>query len=209
MKYKYPRTQHLPWSPGASRDDLVLSRCLDFQGKQVVVTEKMDGENTSIYTDTLHARSIESGYHASRNWVKALQARIGYRIPPGWRICGENLYAKHSLHYQGLPSYFLAFSVWNADNLCLSWQATLDFLAELELQTPKVLYQGVWQEKAIQGITLDTEVCEGYVVRLADAFTYENFARSVAKWVRPNHVTTDKHWRHQPIQVNGLRQHHE
>ncbi|MGY5343347.1 RNA ligase family protein [Paenibacillus glucanolyticus] len=37
---------------------------------------------------------------------------IKYRIPEGYRICAENVYAKHSLLYSALPSYFLLFSVW-------------------------------------------------------------------------------------------------
>lgn len=50
-RYKYPRTPHLPWSPGATKDDV---RCINteiFTGKRVVITEKMDGENTTLYSD--------------------------------------------------------------------------------------------------------------------------------------------------------------
>lgn len=48
MRIKYPRTLHLPWSPGRGDDDKVLS-----EGQ---VEEKLDGENTPIYQDgTCHA----------------------------------------------------------------------------------------------------------------------------------------------------------
>ncbi|MEL7307213.1 MAG: RNA ligase family protein, partial [Pseudomonadota bacterium] len=43
-------------------------------------------------------------------------------------MCGENLYARHSISYNNLPSYFMAFSVWNELNQCLSWQDTKQFL---------------------------------------------------------------------------------
>ena len=109
-RYKHPRILHLPWSPGISRDDKVLDDPSIFVDKQVVVTEKMDGENTTFYKDGLHARSVNSGSHPSRSWVKDLHARMAWRIPEGIRICGENLYAKHSIHYTDLPSYFLVFS---------------------------------------------------------------------------------------------------
>ena len=36
-------------------------------GKQVIVTEKMDGENTSMYRHRIHARSIDSLPHPSRD----------------------------------------------------------------------------------------------------------------------------------------------
>ena len=45
MKIKYPRTFHLPWSPGATSDDKMLKSIEHFIGKEVVITEKMDGEN--------------------------------------------------------------------------------------------------------------------------------------------------------------------
>ena len=49
MRYKYPRTYHLPFSPGFTSDDKVLKDDSYFRGKEIVVTEKMDGENVSIY----------------------------------------------------------------------------------------------------------------------------------------------------------------
>ena len=62
-RYKYPRTTHLPWSRSVSVDDLVYRPHLDHgvypEGTEVVITEKMDGENTSIYHDGLHARSVD------------------------------------------------------------------------------------------------------------------------------------------------------
>lgn len=205
MKVKYPRTPHLPWSPGATSDDVRHVNLQQFSGQQVVVTEKMDGENTTLYRDDMHARSIDGRYHPSRAWIKALQANIGYRIPQGWRICGENLYAQHSIAYDELASYFLAFSVWNDANRCLSWQETLDFLSELELSSPKVIYQGIWREETIRNIELDLNKQEGYVVRLANSFHYDDFKSAIAKWVRPNHVTSDQHWMHQQIIANKLR----
>jgi hypothetical protein len=98
---KYPRTYHLPWSDGATDDDRVLTDEdleTNFAGRTVVVTEKMDGENTTMYNDCIHARSPDSGPHPSRDWVKNLHAQIQWQIPEGWRISGENLYATHTLH---------------------------------------------------------------------------------------------------------------
>ncbi|MCE0558753.1 RNA ligase family protein [Motilimonas sp. E26] len=204
MRIKYPRTPHLPWSPGATDDDLYQGNVSCFENRQVVVTEKMDGENTTIYSDFVHARSIDSRFHPSRTWVKGLQAEIGYQIPQGWRICGENLYARHSISYEALMSYFMAFSLWNENNECLSWQDSKRFFAQLGLITPKELYVGLWCEKTIKNIVLDTKHQEGYVVRVTDGFHYSQFNKSVAKWVRSNHVITDKHWMHAELVPNGL-----
>jgi len=94
QRYKYPRTPHLSFSSGINEDDVKLDRHSIFNNCQVVVTEKLDGENTTLYRDYIHARSLDSRHHPSRAWVKALQASIGHEIPEGWRICGENLYAR-------------------------------------------------------------------------------------------------------------------
>lgn len=73
---KYPRTYHLPWSPGLTDDDRMLPSTKVFEGKQVVVTEKMDGENTTMYRDYMHARSLEEEHHESRCWVKKFMAKF-------------------------------------------------------------------------------------------------------------------------------------
>ncbi|MEV0787225.1 RNA ligase family protein [Streptomyces sp. NPDC050423] len=49
MRTHYPRTPHLPWSPGAASDDVRLADLAGLTGTEVVVTEKLDGENTPLY----------------------------------------------------------------------------------------------------------------------------------------------------------------
>ncbi|MGW1881177.1 RNA ligase family protein [Streptomyces sp. NPDC001970] len=200
----YPRTPHLPWSPGAAADDTRVVDLSGLVGREVVVTEKLDGENTTLYADGLHARSLDSAHHPSRAWVKALQGRIGHGIPAGWRICGENLYARHSLAYEELESWFYGFSVWDGAGRCLDWDRTEGFLRGLGVPVPAVLWRGVFDEKALRGIKPETARQEGYVVRTADGFPADEFARRVAKWVRPGHVQTDTHWMHSAVVENGL-----
>lgn len=204
---KYPRTPHLPWSPSRDRDDEWIKDVSVFEGRSVVATLKMDGENTTMYRDHIHARSIDSRHHPSRAWVKRLHARIRHEIPEGWRICGENMYAEHSIHYTNLPSYFLVFSIWNDQNECLSWEETRQWCQLLGLETVPVLYQGLWREDPIRGLLQDRfqgDPMEGYVVRVADSFHYQAFPRRVAKCVRENHVQTDQHWMHKEVVPNEL-----
>ena len=103
-RVKYPRTFHLPWSPGMNRDDRMMENTDVFEGQQVMICEKLDGENTSEYKDYIHARSLDSDSHPSRNWVKNHWAQHGYEIPEGWRVCGENMFAKHSFLQSTHPS---------------------------------------------------------------------------------------------------------
>lgn len=203
MRTSYPRTPHLPWSPGATGDDVRAAGLAGLTGREVVVTEKLDGENTTLYADGLHARSPDSGHHPSRAWVKGLQGRIGAGIPAGRRVCGENLYARHSLAYEDLDSWFYGFSVWDGDT-CLDWDRTVDFLRGLGVPAPRVLWRGVFDERALRRLRLDTARQEGYVVRTVAGFAAREFGQRVAKWVRAAHVRSDTHWMYAPVVPNGL-----
>src|SRR6266704_2439505 len=204
MRVHYPRTAHLPWSPGVAPDDIRVGDLRGLIGREVVVTEKLDGENTTIYRDGLHARSLDSGHHPSPAWVKALHGRVGSQIPEGWRVCGENLHARHSIAYDDLDSWFYGFSVWDETDRCLDWDATERFLHGLGVPTPPILWRGTFDEKAIRALRLDLGKQEGYVVRTAAGFDRGDFTARVAKWVRPNHVRTGTHWMHAEIVPNRL-----
>ena len=53
---KYPRTFHLPDSPGATADDKV-QHDLSWLDGELVVTEKLDGGNLTFTRDAMYARS--------------------------------------------------------------------------------------------------------------------------------------------------------
>lgn len=204
---KYPRTHHLPWSPGVHEDDRILSSLTAFDGQRVVLTLKMDGENSSLYSDYTHARSVDSRGHPSRAWLKQFWSGFCGDIPQGWRVCGENLYAQHSIAYADLPTYFMGFSVWNDRNICLSWEETLEWFALLGITPVPVLYDGPFDEKRIRRACegIDIRHNEGAVLRLARSFGYGEFKEAVGKYVRAGHIQTVKHWMHgQRVQPNGL-----
>jgi hypothetical protein len=205
MKVKYPRTYHVSWSPGKTSDDKTQFDLSKFEGKYIVLTEKMDGENTTISRDYTHARSLDSADHISRHWLKGMWGNMRYNIPEGWRICGENLYAKHSLGYDNLSSYFMVFSIWNEKNECLSITETIEWCQLLELQFVPILYQGMFDLEFIKNFKVDTKKQEGFVMRIIDGFNYEDFNSFVVKWVRESHVSTSSHWMNEKIIKNLLK----
>ncbi len=217
---KYPRTRHVPWSPGRSDDDQVTPQeYIDayFRNREVVVTVKMDGENTTFYKDNIHARSINSyGRRPYRDFVRALHEQVRHLIPPHIRVCGENMFAKHSILYENLPSYFLVHSIWynkrgagiSDRDICLNWDETVALAEGLGLHTVPVLYRGPYDQALIKNLyqaKYDGNDMEGYVVRLASSFNMGDYAKCVAKFVREGHVQTDEHWMHQEIVKNLLK----
>lgn len=161
-----------------------------------------------MYPRYIHARSIDGRSHPSRDWVKQFHSTIAYNIPEGFRLYGENVYAKHSIAYDQLDTYFYGFHLW--DRLtCLSWDETLEYFELLGVTPVRVLYRGPYDEAAINSTIskLDLTKDEGAVLRKARAFTYAEFRRSVCKWVRAGHVQTNKHWmfgqRVEPNKIHG------
>ena len=69
---KYPRTFHLPYSETITDDDKRLSSDEHFkQMENVVVTEKMDGQNQTVYSNGYyHARSVDGNNKTWDKWFK-------------------------------------------------------------------------------------------------------------------------------------------
>lgn len=202
---KYPRTFHLPYSPGTTNDDKKLADDSMFVGKEVIITEKLDGENTSMTYDRVWARSVDSKDHPSRNWINQFWNTLKYDIPTDIRICGENVYAKHSIMYDKLSTYFYVFSIWR-ERECLSWSETLEWCELLGLKTVPVIYEGVYDADFIRKAYLEQSlfgnVREGLVVRVPEGFSYEEFPNKLSKIVRQGHVQTSKHWMKEAVVPN-------
>jgi len=195
---KYARTMHFDFSQSLQNDDRRLETMEHFIDREVVLTEKMDGENATIYTDYYHPRSVIDDGHTSRNWLKGFIPNFQYKIPENWRVCGESLYAAHAIKYDNLTSFFYAFSIWNDNNMCISWDAFVSLCEDYGVHYVPVLYRGVFDYGKIKNIyeNLDFDKQEGVVCRIVDEFHYDDFQKYVAKAVRPNHVqATDEHWK--------------
>jgi len=201
---KYPRTLHLPWS-NPSKDDVALSDVSIFEGQEVVVILKLDGENSNLYRRHIHARSIKPLAGAERSHILALHFTIAHEIPEGWRLCVENLASVHSIEYDSSIPYAMLFSIWNERNECLSWDLTVEWAQLLGVPMVPVLYRGVWNEKLIRSLyqpQYKGNEMEGYVVRLAASFPYSKFRRSVAKYVREGFIA-GRHYKKGTIRQIG------
>lgn len=206
---KYPRSYHLHYSEKPSGDDKIQTNDDHFIGKQVVVSIKMDGENTTIYNDNIHARSLNSNIDSEdRRWIDALRkSKIENNIPDSYRICGENLFYKHTVYYDDLKSMFYVFSIW--DNVvCLSWEETKLWCGLLDLEHVPIIYEGEYNREIIinefnKYIKTNNNV-EGFVVRLSDEFNINDFEKSLNKYVRNTFEIPDNHWKYSKKTLNKL-----
>lgn len=199
--YSYPRTPHLPISPGATSDDKHASReALEYlaSGIPLVLTEKMDGSNLSLYRDNFHGRSRDSGTHLWDTYAKKIWSQIRFDIPEGWRISGESMYARRSVAYENLESPIYIIGIWNEKNNLISWADTQEWAQMLNLPTVPTLYEGTSFKEAttLWSKNFSSETSEGFVIRDAGEIPYEKFGSHIAKYVRANHVRTSADWRH-------------
>ena len=202
---KYGRTFHLPLSPGATSDDKIMATLEGLMVDDLVVTEKMDGENTTLHAGGCHARSPDSRHHPSRNWLKAFAAGISPCLHADERIVGENLYARHSVAYDQLPSYFLGFA-WILGDEVQPWDLTLARFLDLGIQPVSTLYRGPYRDGLFEDLaqTLDLTRQEGFVARIAGSFAEGDMPLRMGKYVRDGHVQSDIHWMKADLVPNRL-----
>jgi hypothetical protein len=201
---KYNRTYHLPWSPGATNDDRISSDVSSLIGIDIVITEKLDGENCGMTDDGVYARSHAA--FTTSPWSREVRnlhkISIEGQLGDGVYLFGENMEGIHSIEYTNLSSYFYLFGV-RDNNIWVPWTKVEEYSYLLDIQTVPVLFKGVISsEKELKELTekLASQsselggIREGIVVRNADMFHNDDFVENVMKWVRADHVQTDEHW---------------
>lgn len=202
---KYGSTPHWPWSQTVHKDDRYHVEPEVFTGREVVITEKLDGGNTCLWQGEVYARS--TGQPATQGWFAMVKKHHAWKTAstsPDQYIYGEDLYGLHSIAYEPIKEdeTYRVFNVREGDTW-LKWDRVEQVATSLSLPTVPVLFRGTFD--SIRDITsfFEEEINnpsslggpkEGFVIRQADEFDHGDFAKYVCKYVRKNHVQTDEHW---------------
>ncbi|MFA5048383.1 MAG: RNA ligase family protein [Patescibacteria group bacterium] len=207
---KFPRIPHFPWSPGGTKDDRRLNNVEHLLGKEIVVSEKVDGSNLCFTQEEVYARThATKATHKSFDAAKAKHAELRSNIDAGISIFGEWVFCVHSIEYSRLPDYFLVFGVRDDnENVFYSWDLLNEYSKNLGLVVVKLLFQGVVNsEEELEKLTVELatqqseygeDKREGVVVRVSRDII--DFYISTAKWVRKDHPKDpDEHWMFKPI----------
>lgn len=100
-------------------------------------------------------------------------------------------------------------AVVDSRNYFLSVADTDLFAEEFGFARPTLLYQGEFNRDILNTIhqeTLNGSECEGYVVRNALSFPFEDWENETGKFVREGHVAeNEEHWMHKEIIKNSLQ----
>lgn len=220
----FPRTKHLPLEPNAQRDDLIATRdeakiVFDNQDDAlIVVEEKIDAANVgmTIHNDEPLIRNrnyiLRKGYGRKNTPAKLQYAPIWtwfysnidkfkeaeklFGFKP--TIYGEWLYARHTIAYDLLSSYFMPFDVYNPEKrLYISPEIYRPILKEVGFNiVPFVLSSnlGITERKLLSERDRKSELSstdrrEGIYIKIAkDGQIVQRF-----KMVRPDFIA-GKYW---------------
>ena len=201
---RYPRTPYWPDSPTKARDGDTLSDPERFVGREVVVTEKLDGSNTLLHQGDVYARSVSAP--AVAKWLGMVRKHDAWKVTePEVFLYGEEIYGVHSIEYDPVPEdrTFYAFALRFGHGSFGSFREMAQFAKSRAIPVVPVLFEGTFDsvrqvrdfvsEAHRQPSALGGER-EGVVLRLTAGFPATDFSRNVCKSVRVGHVQSDEHW---------------
>jgi ATP-dependent RNA circularization protein (DNA/RNA ligase family) len=220
--FRFPRTPHLAWFGDAlPRDDKLLSasEARDLLAEDVAVEEKLDGANLGISVGTDgKLRAQNRGQYVTptalgqfkklTRWMDLHERALADALGTNLILFGEWCAARHSLHYDNLPDWFVVFDVFDrsvsrfwstsrrnalACGLGLSVVPTL-LHENTSLQTLKSLVESASSQ-------FGRGPLEGIVIRRESS----DWLTMLAKLVRAEFVQEiGEHWRKRPIEWNQL-----
>jgi len=218
--FKFPSTPHLATKQGVDiRDDKVLtaSECDEFLTHELTVEEKVDGANLGLSFDaegTIRAqnRGAYLQLPGAGQWKKLdewldlhIEVLFEY-LSDHYILFGEWCYAQHSIFYDRLPDWFLAFDIYDRKEGRFLASACRDsLLKEMRLSKVPSLGRGRFSYSDIQNFLsqskLTNQPAEGIYLRIDQG----NWLEKRAKLVRPEFIQTlDEHWSHSGIRANRL-----
>lgn len=202
----YPRVGHLVPGRG-TRDDVALDAAAvqAFLGREVVVEEKLDGANVSLWLeDGVVACGLRSGVDAMdragqlgplRAWVAQHDEALRRALAEDRAIYAEWLLLSHSVGYDRLPSYLVVLDLWRAEGFATPQQRN-EVCAAAGLPVPPEVWRGVpgsvaAVEKLLGPSSFGPGPMEGLVVR-----TVDGGRPRLAKLLRPGFdQLDDAEWR--------------
>jgi atypical dual specificity phosphatase len=227
----YPRIRHLCYKPNAQRLDLIATEeeCnIIFESDNIEVTEKVDAANAGICLfegnplirnrNHIFQKGKHGHFHTPAktqfnyiwNWFYEHQEKfenLNNLHGSSVSVFGEWLWACHGIQYDKLPSYFMAFDLYDwEENEFIATKIARHLLEECKFSVVPLLHKGKvpsWeflekfcQEKSPYS-TKDNR--EGICVKVSD----EKFVTHRFKMVRQDFVQ-GCHWSKNQITKNTL-----
>lgn len=187
-------------------------------GGRVIVEEKLDGANTGIirHKSGFHLQKrgslVGTSEHAQfqffHNWAHYQNYEKIMKVPIGYIIYGELMYAIHTVYYDELPDYFLVFDVWHEGRF-LNYEERNDFCQKYKFHQVPLITKDFYNVDDLFDLIPNkseygNEPAEGIVIK---RYSKKNYTR--AKLVREEFVkkvNDSDHWIHKKLKKNLLKE---
>jgi len=218
--FKFPTTPHLSTLSGLKiRDDKVMTpqERDQFLEQDVLVEEKIDGANLGIsFGESGEALLQNRGdflrlpaqgqWNELEEWLRIRENRLRDVLGSSLILFGEWCYAQHSIQYNRLPDWFLAFDIFDkSKERFLSAQRRDTLVQKLALSSVPKLSAGRFKlpelEKLFGKSRLGDGEAEGIYLRSDEG----DWLANRAKLVRPLFVqSVQEHWSRSALRCNQL-----
>lgn len=218
--YKFPSTPYLVEPHGGiSRSDKIMRKDEkdSFLSQEIIVEEKIDGTNLGISFNHNGVMILQHrGSYVQAPYIgqwKALPQWLDYKrdllfdvLLDRYILFGEWCYLKHSVFYDSLPDWFLAFDIYDKENeFFLSVKKRNKLLSETDVKTVPFITQGVFTLSVLDSLigksNCGNSLMEGLYLRK------DGHAKLIqrAKYVRSSFSQLiEKHWTSQRPKKNQL-----
>jgi ATP-dependent RNA circularization protein (DNA/RNA ligase family) len=218
--FKFPTTPHLVKSSNVRiRDDKVMTiqERDSFLMREILVEEKIDGANLGISFGEKGELLLQNRgaflqlpaygqWKKLDEWLRIRENRLHDVLGSSFVLFGEWCYAQHSIYYNRLPDWFLAFDVFDKTNGKFLSSQRRDYVVQtLALSAVPKLSYGRFTLLDLESLCGRSRLgdceAEGIYMRSED----EDWLVMRAKLVRPTFIQTiEKHWSRSNLKRNRL-----
>mgnify|MGYP002822573112 CR=1 FL=1 len=218
--HKFPRTAHLFNIGGATVDDrfVSLEENKYFFNNVVQITEKVDGAQLGISMDENYQILVQNRSHyvnsSSHSQFKILDKWIADHRDDLYNILdvntilfGEWLYAKHSISYNKLPDYFMAFDLYNKKEKVFYNRQILDEkLENTNIKSVRIMYNGKIENKnqLLKLIENQSDYTDSRVEGIYIKTFEDKYVKYRCKLVRNDFICGNDHWSKGIIEKNQI-----
>lgn len=219
--FKFPSTPHLANITGLYiRGDKVLTESErdEFLTQEVTVEEKVDGANLGLSFDAngnIHVQNRgaylplpgSGQWKKLSEWLALHTETLIDHLSDHYILFGEWCYAQHTIFYEHLPDWFLAFDVYDRKECRFLATVHRDrLLNDMHISKVPDIAHGRFTYSEIQKLLsqskLTNQPAEGIYLRINQG----DWLEQRAKLVRPSFIQSiEQHWSRSTIRPNQLK----
>jgi len=219
--YKFPSTPYLT----ANKNQILRSDKLmtieekdDFLSHHIIIEEKIDGANLGISFDSDGNVKVQNrGEYLNKpylgqwkklsEWLSCKEDKLFDCLGTEYILFGEWCYASHSLAYQKLPDWYIAFDVYDKKNQkFLSVQRRNHLLENCNIVVVPKITEGKFSLVELANFMEQKSLfTDGKIEGIYLRYDEQRWLKKRGKMVRSGFIQNiSEHWTRKPLKINRL-----